>query len=125
MKFKDHLIYFVKRTKLLIHRVDWANVSPYTYARYILMIVSALNLVAKAFGYDVINVDENELVDKITYILPVIILIVNTYKDNPTSKEAIEYHNKMVEEKAINKQNELNKIQSDYTMSNNTSDHDD
>ena len=114
MTFKDHCKYFVERTKVLIHEVDWANVSPYTYARYILMFVSAINLVAKAFGYDIINIDENDLVDKITYILPVIILIVNTYKDNPTSKESIEYHNKMVEEKATNKQVKLDALHTKY-----------
>lgn len=80
----------------ILNKVDWANVKPGTYVRYILMIVSVVNLVLNFFGCNPLTVDENKLTEFISTILPVIVLIVNTYKDNPTSAEAIQSHEYMV-----------------------------
>lgn len=74
----------------LTNRVDWLNVPVGTYVRYILAILAAVNTLLNVFGLNPINVDENQLYDVISAILFIVILFVNTYKDNPTSPEAIE-----------------------------------
>lgn len=74
----------------LTDRIDWLNIPAGTYVRYILAILAAVNALLNVFGINPINVDENELYDVISAILFIVILFVNTYKDNPTSPEAIE-----------------------------------
>lgn len=87
-------------------KVDWKNVKPSTYVRYILMIVAALNLVLNYLGLNPINIDENQLLEFISTALPVVMLLINTYFDNPTSAEAIQSHEYMVELKQKNKASE-------------------
>ena len=70
--------------------VDWLNVSPAVYVRYILAIIAAINSLLNVFGVNPINVDQSQLYDVISAILFIAILFINTYKDNPTSAEAIE-----------------------------------
>ena len=70
--------------------VDWLNVPTGTYVRYILAIVAALNTLLNVFGCNPINVDSSQLYDVVSAVLFIAVLFVNTYKDNPTSKEAIE-----------------------------------
>lgn len=74
----------------LTDRIDWLNIPAGTYVRYILAILAAVNALLNVFGMNPINVDESELYDVISAILFIVILFVNTYKDNPTSPEAIE-----------------------------------
>lgn len=88
----------MKKKSLLpiLGNVDWANVSPSTYVRYILMIVAAVNLILNFFGVNPIPVDEDRLLEFISTALPVVMLVINTYFDNPTSPEAIKSHAYMV-----------------------------
>lgn len=82
--------------------VDWYNVPTGTYVRYILAIVAAVNTLTNVFGINPINIDESQLYDVISALLFIGILFVNTYKDNPTSPEAIEsnkFLQQLVEEK--------------------------
>ena len=73
----------------LTDRIDWLNIPAGTYVRYILAILAAVNTLLNVFGVNPINVDENQLYDVVSAILFIAILFVNTYKDNPTSPEAI------------------------------------
>jgi len=84
-------------------KVDWKNVKPSTCVRYILMIVAALNLILNYLGLNPINVNESQLTEFISTALPVVMLVINTYFDNPTSSEAIQSHQYMVELKQKNK----------------------
>lgn len=88
----------------LLGKVDWKNVKPSTYVRYILMIVSVVNLILNYFGVNPILVNEDQLSEFISTALPVIMLVINTYFDNPTSAEAIQSHAYMVELKQKNKE---------------------
>lgn len=87
----------------LTDRVDWLNVPVGTYVRYILAIVAAVNTLLNVFGINPVNIDANQLYDVVSAILFIIILFVNTYKDNPTSPEAIESNKFMKQLKADNK----------------------
>jgi SPP1 family holin len=88
----------------LTDRVDWLNVPTGTYVRYILAILAAVNTLLNVFGLNPINADESQLYDSISAILFIAILFVNTYKDNPTSPEAIESNKFMKMLKAQNKE---------------------
>ena len=73
-----------------IKSIDWTNISAATYVRYILMIVAALNSILNMLGCNPIHVDENQLYDVISNLLTVLILFVNTYKNNSITGAAIE-----------------------------------
>ncbi len=88
-----------------IKNVDWLNVPVDTYFRYILAIVAAVNTLLNVFGLNPININESQLYDSISAILFIVILFVNTYKDNPTSPEAIESNKFMKQLKAEHKTN--------------------
>lgn len=80
----------------ILGNVDWANVKPSTYVRYILMFVAVVNLVLNFFGVNPIPVDEDRLLEFVSTALPVVMLVINTYFDNPTSSEAIKSHEYML-----------------------------
>lgn len=73
----------------VITGVDWLNVPAGTYVRYILAIVAALNTLLNVFGCNPINVNGEQLYDVVSSVMFIAILFVNTYYDNPTSKEGI------------------------------------
>lgn len=81
----------------ILGNVDWANVKPSTYVRYILMIVAVINLILNFFGINPILVNEDQLSEFVSTALPVVMLVINTYFDNPTSAEAIKSHEYMLE----------------------------
>lgn len=85
------------------NRVDWLNVPVWTYVRYILAIVAAVNTLLNVFGINPININETQLYDVVSAILFIVILFVNTYKDNPTSPEAIESNKFMKQLKSEHK----------------------
>lgn len=75
--------------KALLPTVDWKEVSMSTYVRYALMLISSLNSILTAFGLNPIPASDDEVYVVISTIFTVLIFIVNTYKDNPTSSESI------------------------------------
>ncbi len=70
-------------------KIDWENVQPGTIVRYVLSVVIALNFVLGLFNVTPINYDENKVYAVVSGILSVVVLFVNTYKNNSTSPEAI------------------------------------
>lgn len=81
--------FFNKLFGALMPGVDWKNIPVSTYVRYLLTAIATVNSVLMAFGLTPINVEEDTVTFVVTLIFNAIILIVNTYKDNPTSKEGI------------------------------------
>ena len=81
------------KTKIVsfISKVDWANVKVDTYVRYVLMILSVVNMILTHFGKNPIPYSEEKIYTVLSDVFTALIMIVNTYKDNPTSKESIEY----------------------------------
>ena len=69
--------------------IDWAHVQVSTYVRYIVMILTIVNAILTKFDLNPISFSETEIYNITSDLITVIILIINTYKDNPTSKESI------------------------------------
>ena len=69
--------------------IDWAHVQVSTYVRYIIMILTIVNTILTKFDLNPISFSETEIYNITSDLITVLILIINTYKDNPTSKESI------------------------------------
>lgn len=80
---------FFKSILKAFSEVDWSNVPKATYVRYILAIITIVNNVLVACGLHPVDVSENTVYMVVTVLLNVVVVLVNTYKDNPTSKEGI------------------------------------
>ena len=72
--------------------IDWKNVHVDVWVRYVLMILSLVNGVLTHFGKNPIPYSEDAIYKALSDIITIIIFIVNTYKDNPTSSQSIEAH---------------------------------
>lgn len=81
---------FVEFIKKVLSRIDWKNISIGTYVRYILMILAILNAILRVCGVNPIPYDENQVYEFVELAYYIVVLVVNTYKDNPTSPEGIE-----------------------------------
>lgn len=72
-----------------IKSIDWANISPATYTRYILMIVAIINMLLNAFKINPIEVSENEVYQVVSNILTCVLFVINTWKNNSVTNSAI------------------------------------
>ena len=79
--------FFNKLFGSIAPNIDWKNIPTATYVRYILMIIATVNNIAIALGLSPINVSEDTVTFVVSIVLNIVIMVVNTYKDNPTSKE--------------------------------------
>lgn len=102
--------FFTEKILPFFKRVDWKNINTGTAVRYIIAIIATLNSILNVFGVNPINVNESVLYDSVSIILNVIILVVNTYKDNPTSKESIIANNVMKALKAASETKETDAL---------------
>ena len=74
-----------------IKRIDWAQISPAVYTRYILMIVLVINTLNTHLGwFPILNLDEDSVYQTVSDLLTVGVLVVNTWKNNSVTPEAIE-----------------------------------
>lgn len=87
-------------------KIDWMNISTATYVRYILTILASVNTILVAFNLAPIPVNDTKIYDVVSAVLFIVILLVNTYKDNPTSPEAIESNKFMKQLKDQNRKAE-------------------
>ena len=72
-----------------IKSIDWANISPATYTRYILMIIAIINMLLNAFKINPIEVSENEVYQVVSNILTCVLFVINTCKNNSVTNSAI------------------------------------
>ena len=72
-----------------IKSIDWANISPATYTRYILMIIAIINMLLNAFKINPIEVSENEVYQVVSNILTCVLFVINTWKNNSVTNSAI------------------------------------
>lgn len=72
-----------------LNRIDWGNIPVGTIVRYILMLVTALNTLLTRFGLNPISLSEDGLYQAVSDIITIIILLVNTWKNNSVTKNAI------------------------------------
>lgn len=73
----------------LMPGTDWANIKPATWFRWALAALTTINNVLIVCGVGPIDVNEDDLYFVISVVVNIVVLLVNTYKDNPTSKEGI------------------------------------
>jgi len=73
----------------ILKSIDWKNISAATYTRYILMIITIINLVLTGFGVNPIKASETEVYKVVSDILTCVIFIVNTWKNNSVTGNAI------------------------------------
>ena len=72
-----------------IKSIDWANISPATYTRYILMIIAIINMLLNAFKINPIEVSENEVYQVVSNILTCVLCVGETWNNNPVTNSAI------------------------------------
>ena len=69
--------------------IDWENVPKGTVVRYIMGAIAIINAILGSIGVGGLNISENTVYMIVTLIFSAAVIIMNTYKDNPTSKEGI------------------------------------
>lgn len=70
-------------------QIKWLDIPAATYVRWVLAFIVCLNTVLNHLGINPISISENNVYQVISAALSAAVLIVNTYKNNSTSKEAI------------------------------------
>lgn len=79
-----------KRTIAQILRsIDWANITPATYVRYILMVITIINTILTRSGLNPIPVSEDGLYQIVSDVLTVAVMISNTWCNNSVTTNAI------------------------------------
>lgn len=73
----------------VIKKIDWQNISAGTYTRYILMIIAVINLILNAFKVNPIKVSETEVYQVVSNILTCAIFVINTWKNNSITTDAM------------------------------------
>lgn len=82
----------MKTIKEFFTRIQWNQVDPAVIVRYIIGILSVVNSGLIAAGKPPINLGDqtaNTIYTVVSIILSIVMIIVNTYQNNSTSKEAI------------------------------------
>ena len=69
--------------------IDWSSISIGTYVRYIIMILAIINTILIRIGKAPIPIEEQQIYQTVSDFITIIVLIINTYKNNSTSTEAI------------------------------------
>lgn len=70
--------------------IDWSSISTGTYVRYIVMILTIINTILIRIGKTPISVEEEQVYQTVSDVITIVVLIVNTYKNNSTSWQAIQ-----------------------------------
>ena len=84
------LINYVKTVILPIFtKIQWLDISVSTYVRWILAAILSINTLITYLGINPIPFSETAIYEGVSLILNIAVLVVNTYKNNSTSKEAI------------------------------------
>ena len=69
--------------------IQWLEIPISTYVRWILAIILSLNTLLTYCNINPIPFSENSIYEVVSVILNILVLIINTYKNNSTSKEAL------------------------------------
>ena len=81
--------YIINTLIPIFTQIQWLEIPVSTYVRWILTVVVSLNTALLAFDINPITVSETTWYTVVSIILNIAVLIVNTYKNNSTSKEAL------------------------------------
>lgn len=80
----------MKKVVEFFKKINWKDIPVATYVRYILMIITIVNMLLTRFGLNPINVSEDQLYQVVSDILTAAVFIVNTWYNNSVTPEAIE-----------------------------------
>lgn len=73
----------------IFKKINWKEIPVATYVRYILMVVTILNMILTRLGVNPIEVSEDELYQLVSDIITAVVFIVNTWYNNSVTPEAI------------------------------------
>ena len=90
----------MKKLIEFIQRVDWKSIPKTVYLRYIAMIVVILNTILTRLGINPIEVSSEAIYQNLSDTVTILILLMNTWKNNPVTTEAIEADKYMKDLKA-------------------------
>lgn len=79
----------MKKILVILKNIDWAEVQPGTYVRYIMMIIAIINMILTRTGKNPISVSETQVYQFCTDALTVITFVVNTWLNNSLTKQAV------------------------------------
>ncbi len=89
-KFFGNFKNYIKNAVIPIFtRIQWLEIPVSTYVRLALTIIVSINTVITMFGLNPIPISESTLYLVISVTLNIVVLIINTFKNNSTSKEAL------------------------------------
>lgn len=92
----------MSKIKEILKSIDWMNIPASVYTRYILMIITILNMILIRLGVNPIPGSEESVYQTVSDILTAIVFIVNTWKNNSVTSGALaadEYMKQIKEEK--------------------------
>ena len=81
--------YFKTKVIPIFTNIEWLEIPVSTYVRWILTFVLSINTLFTYLGWNPIPFSEHAIYELVSLILNIAVLIVNTYKNNSTSKEAL------------------------------------
>ena len=90
--------------------IRWLEIPISVYVRWILAIILSINTVLTYFGINPFPFSEFALYELISITLNVVVLLMNTYKNNSTSKEALIADKIMIALKAAANSDEMTAI---------------
>ena len=80
----------MKKVVEFCKKINWKDIPVATHVRYILMIITIVNMLLTRFGLNPINVSEDQLYQVVSDILTAAVFIMNTWYNNSVTPEAIE-----------------------------------
>ena len=80
----------MKKLIEFIQRVDWKSIPKTVYLRYIATLVVILNTILTRLGINPIEVSSEAIYQNLSDTVTILILLMNTWKNNPVTTEAIE-----------------------------------
>lgn len=83
---------YLEKVKNTVLSIDWKEVSPAVYVRYIMSIIVVINTVLVFFDMSPVDVSEGvvyQIVSIALAVITIVVALVNTYYNNSTSKEAM------------------------------------
>lgn len=65
------------------------KISKGTIVRTIMLVIVIINMILKACGKNIINIDENQVLTVLEYIIEIAVIAVNWWKNNSFTDKAI------------------------------------
>ena len=80
----------MKKALEFFKKINWKDIPVATYVRYILMIISIVNMLLTRLGLNPISVSEDSLYQLVSDLITAGVFIANTWYNNSVTPEAID-----------------------------------